>query len=269
MHTSMGRKVLMALTGLILVLFVMGHMLGNLLIFAGADAINAYAYKLHSMPKVLLNGIRLILLASVVVHIWMAVLLTIENKKAKPKANSKKAVKTTYAAQTMRMSGVILLSFIIFHILHFTVRVIPTMEYNDPVVFLNETNSPNSVALVQGGVPVLKNGQAVDTFNVYDMLVSGFKNPLVSFFYLLSTGLLCLHLAHGISSLFQTLGLRNRYWKGMLDKIALFYGLIVFIGFASIPVATLTGYLEPSNPSSDDQEVSFAPSNFTFEQLEN
>jgi succinate dehydrogenase / fumarate reductase cytochrome b subunit len=101
------------------------------------------------------------------------------------------------------------------------------------------------------------------------MLVSGFKNPLVSFFYLLSTGLLCLHLAHGISSLFQTLGLRNRYWKGMLDKLALFYGLIVFIGFASIPVATLSGFLEPSNPSSDDQEVSFAPSNFTFEQLEN
>ena len=121
MHTSMGRKILMALTGLILVLFVMGHMLGNLLIFVGPDAINAYAYKLHSMPKVVLNGIRLILLASVVVHIWMAVLLTIENKKAKPKANSKKAVKTTYAAQTMRMSGVILLSFIIFHILHFLI----------------------------------------------------------------------------------------------------------------------------------------------------
>ena len=93
MHTSMGRKVLMALTGLILVLFVMGHMLGNLLIFAGQDAINAYAYKLHSMPKVLLNGIRLILLASVVVHIWMAVLLTIENKKQNQKRIVKKLLK--------------------------------------------------------------------------------------------------------------------------------------------------------------------------------
>ena len=253
-NTSMGRKMLMALTGLVLVLFVMGHMLGNLLIFISPDAINAYAYKLHSMPTAVLNGIRLFLLASVAVHIWMAVLLTLENKKAKPQANrNNQGVQSTYAARTMRMSGVILLSFIIFHILHYTVRVVPTMEYNDPVVFEKLTESSNTVALMSEGVPVVKNGSTINTFNVYDMLVSGFRDPLVSFFYVLSTGLLCLHLAHGISSLFQTLGLRNRYWRLMLDKIALAYGLVVFFGFASIPIATLSGFLEPSSaPMSED-----------------
>jgi succinate dehydrogenase / fumarate reductase cytochrome b subunit len=79
----------------------------------------------------------------------------------------------------------------------------------------------------------------------------------VSFFYVLSTGLLCLHLAHGISSLFQTLGLRNRYWRLFLDKIALAYGLIVFLGFASIPLATLTGFLKPSSAFIVEEPVSY------------
>ena len=255
-NTSMGRKLLMAITGLVLVLFVMGHMLGNLLIFFGPEAINAYAYKLHAMPKLVLNGVRLVLLASVAIHIWMAVLLTLENRKAKPLANHQ-SVKSTYAARTMRMSGFILLSFIIFHILHYTVRIVPGMEYNDPAIFQEKTSSLNTVPLMSQGSPVFKNGQPIETFNVYDMLVSGFENPYVSFFYVLSTGLLCLHLAHGISSLFQTLGLRNRYWRLFLDKIALAYGLIVFLGFASIPIATFTGFLKPSSAFIVEESISY------------
>ncbi len=244
--STLGRKLLMALTGIILVMFVMGHMLGNLLIFLGPGAINAYAYKLHSMPAILLTMVRLVLLASVVIHIWMAVLLTLENRRAKPIPNKKNSGQSTYAARTMRMSGVIVLSFIIFHLLHFTIRAVPTMEYNDQAVFSEKTDAPQYVPLLKEGYPVIKHNQPVETFNVYDMLISGFKNPYVSFFYILSNGLLCLHLAHGISSLFQTLGLRNRHWRVLLDKLALYYGLIVFIGFASIPTATLAGWLKPT-----------------------
>lgn len=253
----------MAVTGLILVLFVMGHMLGNLLIFLGPEAINAYAYKLHSIPIALMTFIRGILLGSVVLHIWMAVLLTLENKKSKPKGLKSK-VRSSYAAQTMRMSGLIVLAFIIFHILHYTVRIVPSMEYNDKAVFTEITQGgENYVPLYKEGYPVHARGETVQTFNVYDMLIHGFKNPLVAFFYLLSVGLLCLHIAHGISSLFQTMGLRNRRWKVGTDRLAALYAWVVFIGFASIPIATQVGYLDYSweknlNPSVQTNATPFS-----------
>ena len=244
--SSLGKKLLMAITGLILVLFVMGHMLGNLLIFIGPEAINAYAYKLHSIPDALMALIRGILLGSVVLHIWMAVLLTLENKKAKP-AGLKSKVQSSYAARTMRMSGVIVLAFIIFHILHYTTRDVPSMEYNDEAVFAEITGGgENYVPLYKEGYPVLERGETVQTFNVYDMLIHGFKNKWVAFFYILSVGLLCLHMAHGISSLFQTMGLRNRRWKVGTDRLAALYAGALFIGFASIPIATQIGELNYS-----------------------
>ena len=123
--STIGRKILMALTGLVLVLFVLGHMLGNLQIFLGPDAINAYAYKLHEvLPASALWAVRLFLLVCVTVHIWMAVLLTIENRRARPQAYLKqRPVQATYASRTMRMSGVILLAFIIFHISMFQIII--------------------------------------------------------------------------------------------------------------------------------------------------
>ena len=138
----------MALTGLVLVLFVMGHMLGNLQIFLGADVINAYAYKLHYvMPTAALWAIRLFLLACIAIHIWAAVSLTLDNKKARPENYAdNKVVQATYASRTMRVSGFILLAFIIFHIAHFTVRSVPGMKYEDPGVI-----SPTEVPLVKHG----------------------------------------------------------------------------------------------------------------------
>jgi succinate dehydrogenase / fumarate reductase cytochrome b subunit len=236
-----GRKILMALTGLVLVLFVMGHMLGNLQIFLGADVINAYAYKLHHvLPAPALWGIRLFLLACISIHIWMAVLLTLANRKARPQDYAeKKVVQATYSSRTMRMSGVILLAFIIFHIAHFTVRSVPGMQYEKVGVI-----EPIEVPLVKHGEVVLHNGAVVSTFNVNDMMVSGFQVWWVSAFYIIATGLLCMHLTHGVSSMFQTVGLRNKLWRKRLDRIALIYGWVVFLGFASIPLATLAGALD-------------------------
>lgn len=233
----------MALTGLVLVLFVMGHMLGNLQIFLGPDAINAYAYKLHKvLPSSALWAVRVFLLICIAVHIWMAVLLTIENRRARPQAYLKqRPVQATYASRTMRMSGVILFAFIIFHIAHYTVRAVPGMHYNDSGV-LDSTEVP----LVKDGLAVVKEGERVMTFNVYDMMVDGFavKFWWVSAFYIIATGLLCLHLTHGVSSMFQTVGLRNQLWRQRLDRAALLYGWVVFLGFAIIPVAVLSGLLK-------------------------
>jgi succinate dehydrogenase / fumarate reductase cytochrome b subunit len=227
----------MALTGLILVLFVLGHMLGNLQIFLGPDVINAYAYKLHHvMPVAMLWGIRLFLLANIGIHIWAAISLTLDNRKARPQGyDQNKTVQTTYAAKTMRMSGFIVLAFIIFHIAHYTARNVPGMEYNEQLT---------DVALVKHGEPVMHNGEVVMTFNVNDMMVGGFHVWWVSAFYIIATGLLCMHLTHGVSSMFQTMGLRNQLWRKRLDRFAMITGVVIFLGFAVIPVASLTGILK-------------------------
>lgn len=248
--STIGKKILMAVTGLVLVLFVLGHMLGNLQIFLGADVINAYAHKLHSLPGVVLWGIRLFLLACVALHIWMAVLLTIENRRARPEEYRQKGVvQATYASRTMRMSGVILLAFIVFHIAHFTVRNVPGKGYNEQIA---------DVPLVKGGETVFKNGEPYMTFNVNDMMVAGFEVWWVSLFYLVAMALLCMHLSHGVSSMFQTVGLRNKIWRKRLDRVAVVYGWVIFLGFASIPAAVAVGVLEQTNPSGNTLSSSSA-----------
>ena len=250
--STIGRKILMALTGLVLVFFVLGHMLGNLQIFLGPDAINAYAYKLHEvLPPSALWAVRLFLLVCITVHIWMAVLLTVENRRARPLAYLKKRpVQATYASRTMRMSGIILFAFIIFHIAHYTVRTVPGMLYNVDLT---------KVPLVKDGFTVVKEGETIPTFNVYDMMVDGFEVWWVSAFYIIATGLLCLHLTHGVSSMFQTVGLRNQLWRQRLDRVALIYGWVVFLGFAIIPAAVLSGLLK--NDPRYEQVISAAHPN--------
>mgnify|MGYP006426192427 CR=1 FL=1 len=247
-NSTIGRKILMALTGVVLVLFVLGHMLGNLQIFLGPDAINGYAHKLHSLPGVVLWGVRLFLLASVAVHIWMAVLLTLENRRARPESyKAQNVVQASYASRTMRMSGVILLAFIVFHLAHYTVRAVPGKEYNEQI---------GKVALHKDGHVVMKGGEPLKVFNVHDMMVAGFESWWISGFYLIAMGLLCMHLAHGFSSMFQTLGLRNHLWRKRLDRAAAVYGWVIFLGFASIPVAVLGGAIEQSNPGGNTLHAS-------------
>ncbi len=250
--STIGRKIFMALTGLVLVLFVMGHMLGNLQVFLGSDAINAYAYKLHHlMPAAMLWTIRLFLLTSVIIHILCAISLALDNKKARPSGyKMKEHIQASYSARTMRISGFILFAFIVFHIAHFTVRKVPGMQYNESGVV-----NPTEVPLVKNGEFVTHEGDIVMTFNVYDMMIDGFQVWWVSVFYVVATGLLCLHLTHGVSSMFQTLGLRNKLWRPRLDKVALVYGWIVFLGFAVIPVATLAGILKNTTPAADDVQT--------------
>jgi len=203
----------MALTGLVLAGFVLGHMTGNLLMFKGAPAINAYAKWLHDNTG-LLWAARSVLLVSVFAHIWAGVQLTLENRAARAGGPAVEATRrATFASRTMPYSGVVMLGFAVFHLLHFTFRTVALggQEFGD---------------------------------DVHKMVVAGFSSRPVAVFYIVSMLLLCLHLSHGVSSVFQTLGLRNERWRGRLDFLALAYAWLVALGFIAIPLAVLTGVLK-------------------------
>jgi succinate dehydrogenase / fumarate reductase cytochrome b subunit len=203
----------MALSGLVLAGFVLGHMTGNLLMFKGPEAINAYAAWLHDNPG-LLWGARIVLILSTIAHIWTGILLTLENRAAREGGPAVDATRrASLSSRTMPYSGVVILAFLVFHLLHFTFR---------------------QVAL--GGVDF---GD-----NVYKMVIAGFTQPAVAIFYIVSLILLGLHLSHGISSVFQTLGLRNERWRSRLEGVASLYAWIIVLGFVSIPLAVLSGYLK-------------------------
>ena len=239
--SSLCKKYIMALTGLILVGFAIGHMLGNLQMFLHPDWINEYAYKLKHLPYGLLWMVRGVLLVAVVLHIWTAVLLVLENRRARPQGYVVQAhLQASFASRTMRYSGIILLAFIVFHILHYTVQTVhPGFKELE-----TELSGVGTMHMVYDKLAATGKTQVHD---VYSMVAHGFSRPYwyVSVFYIVSMVLLCLHLRHGISSMFQSLGLRNKLWRGRLDRAALVIALILFVGFASIPVATLAGIIEP------------------------
>ncbi len=213
--SSLGKKYLMALSGCALFLFVIAHLLGNLQIFLGPEALNRYGHFLQTTPELLWPA-RLGLMALVVVHIVCAVKLTAENRAARP---------VPYAAsRTMMMSGLILAAFIVYHLLHFTVMA--------PGVNLTGRDfaARPAFADVQG------------RHDVYKMMIVGFHQPVVSGFYLVAMGLLCLHLSHGVSAMFQSLGWKDCRYGPFLDRSAQAVALVIFLGYSSIPVAVLLGY---------------------------
>ena len=220
--STLGRKFIMAFTGAALFLFAFGHMVGNLQFFLGAEAINRYGHFLQSNVE-LLWPVRLGLLAMVGLHIWSAASLTRENRAARPvpyadwKPNS-----ASYASRTMVMSGVIIAAFIIYHLLHYTVQL-PSINFTGTDFHgLNETLPDGS-----------------ERHDIHQMMILGFSRPLVSLFYIIAVGLLCLHLSHGVSAMFQSLGLNNHNSRPILDKAAQAIALVLFLGYASIPVAVL------------------------------
>ncbi len=219
-QTSIGKKVIMAVTGLILFAYTFVHMYGNLHIFEGRQHLNDYAAWLRVMGYPLLpheGGLwiaRIVLLASVVGHIWAAWQVTRQDWAARPVAYAeRKSIASTYAARTMRWSGVILALFIVFHILHLT------------------TGTAYS-------------GQFSKT-DVYGNVVNGFLNPVVSLVYIVSMVLLGMHLYHGVWSMTQTLGWRNQVnnhlWRGFATVMA----VVIAGGNIAIPLAVLAGIVRP------------------------
>ncbi len=220
-RTSVGRKMIVAVTGVILMLFVIGHLIGNLQIFLGPDWVNGYAQHLHDLG-ILLWAVRGVLIVTVVLHIYFTIRLAIENRAARRLPYEQKDyVKASYASRHMVVSGLVVLAFIIFHLLHFTGRRF------DP------------------HFPLLKN-DPLNHFDVFSMMVYGFQNVYVSAFYLIGLFLLTLHLTHGASSFFQSLGLSDRKWMPVLARGARIFAWLLFIGYASIPTAVLLGFITPA-----------------------
>jgi succinate dehydrogenase / fumarate reductase cytochrome b subunit len=220
-HSSVGKKMIVAVTGLVLILFVIGHLLGNLQIFLGPDWINGYSQHLRDLGP-LLWVVRVFLLVTVIVHIYVTVRLAIDNRRARPEPYIDHAyVKATFASRHMLMSGLIVLAFIIYHLAHFTVRV-----------------TDRRFALLKA--------DPLGHYDVYSMMVYGFQNIYVSAFYVLGLFLLTLHLSHGSSSFFQSLGLNDKNLTPRLAVSARVFAWLVFAGYTSIPVAIILRLVRPA-----------------------
>src|SRR6266702_1428154 len=221
LKSSLGKKYIMAVSGFMLFLFVLGHLAGNLQIFLGPEAINRYGHFLQSNPELIWPA-RVFLLLMVVLHLWAAVKLSLENKAARPVPYAQyQPVGSSYASRTMLMSGTIILVFVVYHLLHFTAQV----------QYINLTGQ-NFVDFVD---PERRH-------DIFKMMVVGFSKGWVSAFYVLGMALLCLHLSHGTSSMFQSLGWNNESYRPFLDKASRGLALVIFLGYTSIPVAILLGY---------------------------
>lgn len=217
-RSTIGKKVIMAVTGLMLVLFVIGHMAGNLQVFIGSAKMNAYAAFLKSTGE-LLWLVRLVLLGAVLLHILMAWQLTRIKQAARPvDYASRQPQVSTLASRTMRWGGVLLLVFIVFHILHFTTGSLFPMA-----------SRPDAAH------------PAFSPTDVYGNVISAFHVPWVVGFYVVSMLFLMLHLFHGAWSSVRTLGLVKPSRHPLRRRAATIIALIVWLGFTAVPVAVILG----------------------------
>lgn len=211
-------KLLMSVTGAILVLFLIGHMYGNLKMFAGPEAFNEYAHHLRVLGEPILPYAgflwiaRVVLLACILGHIYSAAKLWSRANAARgSKYVVTKRVQQTYAARTMRWGGVIIALFVIFHLLQFTTHTIQV-------------------------------GGEYDS-GPYDMVIKGFSNIFVVIFYTLAVVAAGFHLRHGIWSATQTLGLTSQGNRRMVNLVATLIAVVVVLGFLSVPLSVITGIL--------------------------
>ena len=217
LRSSIGAKFLMALTGIALLLFVLAHMLGNLQVFRGADVFNGYAAGMQSLGPVLWI-MRLGLLAVFALHIGCAVVLTKRNRAARPVPYKVQApLASSYASRTMVMSGVIVLLFIVFHLLHLTVGV---------------THPEHHALRDAAGRP-----------DVYSAFILGFRQPPVTLAYIVAMLVLGMHLSHGIASLFQSLGLNAPRYRLLTLLMGRGIAALIVAGNILMPLACLLGWI--------------------------
>ncbi|MEM1443117.1 MAG: succinate dehydrogenase cytochrome b subunit, partial [Verrucomicrobiota bacterium] len=220
-QSSIGKKLIVAVTGLMLVGFLVAHMVGNLLIYQGRESLNEYAYFLHHF----LHGkgiwlFRLGLIVAFVGHIAATIALVRENRAAR---NSRYAYDATVQAprssRMMIWSGLTVLGFVVFHIFHFTIRIDPELAN------MKDPTDPSR-------------------HDVYGMVIEGFQNPIVVLFYIVAISFFCTHLNHGIGSLFQTLGLRSEKTREAIKKTGIAVTIFLWLGFISIPFLTSVNLLK-------------------------
>jgi succinate dehydrogenase / fumarate reductase, cytochrome b subunit len=218
LRSTILSKVVMAVTGVVLVLFLCGHMAGNMQMYLGQDRMNHYAETLQGMGA-LLWVIRCVLLLCLVLHVWTSIRLKFLNMEARPVAYVRKNwVKATLTSRTMLWTGALVGSFLLYHILHFTLGSIDPSTYHvvDPK----------------------------GRHDVYSMVVLGYKNILVSASYLVAMLLLGFHLNHAIASAFQTLGINHPKYNPFIHGLSVAVSVIVALGFLSVPGGVLLGFIQ-------------------------
>ncbi len=219
--SSLGKKFIMAATGMALFLFVLLHLLGNLQVFLGPEALNRYGNLLQTNVEILWPA-RITLLVLVALHIWSAIQLSTENRAARPRPYAhNEVVAASYASRTMLMSGLIILAFIIYHLLHFTVQA-PGINFT--------------------GKDFAKLEDAKHQHDVFAMMVIGFRSPVVCLFYIVAMFLLFLHLSHGVGAMFQSLGWKSPAYTPLIAGFARVVSWMIFLGYISIPIAIYMGY---------------------------
>jgi succinate dehydrogenase cytochrome b subunit len=207
-ESTIGKKVIMAVTGLILFGYLILHMLGNLQIFLGPTVMDHYAEALHGNPALLWTA-RTVLLVSVILHIWASVALTKVKRDARPVAYVKRTnVVSTWGSRTMMWSGPVIAAFVVFHLLHLTTGTIHSQF----------------VAL-----------------HPYENLVSGFLIVPFALIYIAVMVLIGFHLSHGIWSMFQSVGFSHPRYTPAIKKFAAIFSWILIAGFISVPLAVLAG----------------------------
>lgn len=217
--STVGRKILMALTGQIMVLFVIVHVVGNSTIYL--HWMNAYAAGLHALPP-LLWAFRLFMITVLVTHVYFGIVLTLENRAAKPQAyRVTHHVGSTFAGRNMIWTGAFIFTFLVYHLLHFTFQI---------------TNPAIAAA---------RHFDALGRPDVYEMVLRSFRHIGISFAYVVSMAALLLHLTHGIQSSFQTWGLNNDRSLPAIVKAGTVTATILFLGYTAIPVTIVLGILRP------------------------
>ena len=213
--TTIGKKVVMALSGLLLFGFVIGHMVGNLQVFLGPEVFNDYAIGMHDLGPLLWIA-RGVLLVALVLHVVMALRLVAQSAAARPVGyKKKKNDRTTFAALTMKFSGITLFFFLLYHLAHFTFPGVAMGAY-----------------------------EAQPYSQVYSNFVNGFSIPWVVGVYIAAMISLGLHLYHGSYSLFQTLGLTNPPRNDTVKSLAQFVALVVTVGNIILPLSVLLGLVQ-------------------------
>ena len=212
--TSIGQKMVVAVTGALLLGFLVGHMLGNMAVFQGQEAMNSYAAWLQGHP--FLWFMRAGLIVVFVLHVLTTLRIALQNRVAREGRYQKRLVRhTSVASRYMVLTGLLVLSFLVYHLLHFTFGVVQPTDYG----------------LVD----------ARERHDVYSMVVRGFQNPLVAGSYVVSMLLLGVHLAHGAASIFQTIGINHESYDVLIRYGTLGLVAIIVLGNCSIPILIFTG----------------------------
>jgi succinate dehydrogenase / fumarate reductase cytochrome b subunit len=215
---SVAKKVVMAVSGIIMLLFLIAHMIGNLHVFQGAESFNHYSHWLRVFgepalpPRTILTAIEVALLVSVAAHMWAAIALWRQAKRARPEGYvKKKSVVQTYASRTMRWGGVIIALFVVYHLLDLT---------------FGSANPAGPDA------------------TPYDRLVASFQNPIATTVYVVALILLGMHLRHGIWSATQTLGRSNRRRERTVNTFAIAFATLLIAGYLVVPAAVVFGLVD-------------------------